>query len=127
MFDATLRLHVEVDEAIYQGQETKDDLLSVFKSMAVRVGVKPTPQPPFEPSSAIRVRASILHRPLWDSADKTAEENWKKVVVPALKEALPKVQRDLSRCFEPASFRNTDLSLLSFPRFDVQEIGRAHV
>lgn len=120
MFDATLRLHIDVDEGAYRGQESKDDLLSVFKSMAVRVGVKPVPEPPFEPASAIKVRASILHRPLWDSSDATAEDNWRHVVVPALKDALPKVQRDLSRCAEPAWYRNTDLHLLSFPRFDIQ-------
>ena len=111
---------MDVEESMYRGRDTVDDLLSAFKSVAVRVTAKPAPEPPFEPSSAIKLRASILHRPLWDASDTTANENWSRVVVPALEEALPRIQRDLTRCSEPASYRSTDLHLLSFPRFDVQ-------
>ena len=68
----------------------------------------------------LELRASILHRPLWEADDPVARQNWKKVVLPQTVAQTVELERDLLRLETNDGFDPELVAALRFERLDVR-------
>lgn len=68
----------------------------------------------------LTLRASLLHRPIWDANDEVARHNWKQIVLPQTKRAVRELQRDLLRLEVESNISPEVKERLRFDRLNLQ-------
>ncbi len=82
-----------VEDEPVDPEETTEEVVTTQEEVAETTEAAPAPRTAFP----IGLRASLLHKPLWEERSAEAQTNWNQVLIPQLRTVLSDLQDDLMR------------------------------